>query len=82
MARSARHILPRRHLPGERADRDQASDKREDLAAYNEEYAKYIPTDKPARTTVEVMLNSSELLVEIAVTAGIPDERQRMAKSS
>jgi 2-iminobutanoate/2-iminopropanoate deaminase len=47
--------------------------KREDLAAYNEEYAKYFPTNKPARTTVEVMLNSPELLVEITVTAGIPD---------
>jgi 2-iminobutanoate/2-iminopropanoate deaminase len=47
--------------------------KREDLAAYNEEYAKYFPADKPARTTVEVTLNSPELLVEITVTAGIPD---------
>jgi 2-iminobutanoate/2-iminopropanoate deaminase len=47
--------------------------KREDLAAYNEEYAKYFPTNKPARTTVEVMLNSPELLVEITVTAGVPD---------
>ena len=47
--------------------------KREDLAAYNEEYAKYFPTNKPARTTVEVTLNSPELLVEITVTAGIPD---------
>jgi 2-iminobutanoate/2-iminopropanoate deaminase len=47
--------------------------KREDLAAYNEEYAKYFPTNKPARTTVEVMLNAPELLVEITVTAGIPD---------
>jgi 2-iminobutanoate/2-iminopropanoate deaminase len=47
--------------------------KRDDLAAYNEEYAKYFPTDKPARTTVEVMLNSPELLVEITVTAGMPD---------
>jgi 2-iminobutanoate/2-iminopropanoate deaminase len=46
--------------------------KREDLAAYNEEYAKYFPTNKPARTTVEVMLNSPDLLVEITVTAGIP----------
>src|SRR5262245_14202489 len=27
--------------------------KREDLAAYNEEYAKFFPTSKPARTTVE-----------------------------
>jgi len=28
---------------------------------------------KPARTTVEVMLNSPDLLVEITVTACIPD---------
>jgi 2-iminobutanoate/2-iminopropanoate deaminase len=47
--------------------------KREDLAAYNEEYGKYFPTHKPARTSVEVMLNSPELLVEITVTACIPD---------
>jgi len=47
--------------------------KREDLVAYNEEYATYFPTNKPARTTVEVMLNSPELLVEITVTACIPD---------
>ena len=47
--------------------------KREDLAAYNEEYGKYFPTNKPARATVEVMLNSPDLLVEIMVTACIPD---------
>ena len=47
--------------------------RREDLIAYNEEYARYFPTNKPARTTVEVMLNSSDLLVEITVTACIPD---------
>jgi 2-iminobutanoate/2-iminopropanoate deaminase len=47
--------------------------KREDLAAYNEEYAKFFPNNKPARTTVEVMLNAPELLVEITVTACIPD---------
>jgi 2-iminobutanoate/2-iminopropanoate deaminase len=47
--------------------------KREDLAAYNEEYGRYFPTDKPARTTVEVLLNSADLLVEITVTACIPD---------
>jgi 2-iminobutanoate/2-iminopropanoate deaminase len=46
--------------------------KREDLAAYNEEYAKYFPTDKPARTTVTVALNAPELLIEITVTAGVP----------
>jgi 2-iminobutanoate/2-iminopropanoate deaminase len=47
--------------------------KREDLAAYNEEYAKYFPTAKPARTTVSVALNAPELLVEITVIACIPD---------
>ena len=48
--------------------------KREELAAYNEEYAKYFPADKPARTTVTVAgLNSPDLLVEITVTACIPD---------
>jgi len=47
--------------------------RREDLAAYNEEYAKFFPTDKPARTTVEAMLNFPELLVEITVTACVPD---------
>jgi enamine deaminase RidA (YjgF/YER057c/UK114 family) len=47
--------------------------KREDLAAYNEEYGKFFPTNKPARTTVEAMLNFPELLVEITVTACIPE---------
>lgn len=47
--------------------------KREDLAAYNEEYARYFPANKPARTTVEVMLNSPELLIEITVTACISE---------
>ena len=47
--------------------------KREDLAAYNEEYAKFFPANKPARTTVEAMLNLPELLVEITVTACIPE---------
>jgi len=47
--------------------------RREDVTAYNEEYAKYFPTSKPARTTISVMLNSPELLVEITVTACIPD---------
>ena len=45
----------------------------ENLAAYNEEYAKHFPTNKPARTTVTVAaLNAPELLVEITVTACIP----------
>ena len=48
--------------------------RREDVAAYNEEYAKYFPTGKPARTTVTVAaLNHPELLVEITVTACLPD---------
>ena len=46
----------------------------QELAAYNEEYAKYFPTNKPARTTVTVAaLNAPELLVEITVTACVPD---------
>ena len=46
----------------------------QDLAAYNEEYAKYFPTNKPARTTVTVAtLNSPDLLIEITVTACIPN---------
>jgi enamine deaminase RidA (YjgF/YER057c/UK114 family) len=47
--------------------------RRDDAPAYNEEYAKYFPTNKPARTTVTVAsLNSPELLIEITVTACIP----------
>jgi 2-iminobutanoate/2-iminopropanoate deaminase len=47
--------------------------RREDLAAYNEEYGKYFPTDKPARTTVTVAaLNHPDLLIEITVTACVP----------
>ena len=47
--------------------------RREDVPAYNEEYAKYFPTNKPARTTVTVAsLNSTELVIEITVTACIP----------
>jgi len=44
-----------------------------DVPAYNEEYAKYFPTNKPARTTVTAILNAPELLVEITVTACMPD---------
>jgi 2-iminobutanoate/2-iminopropanoate deaminase len=46
--------------------------KRDDLTAYNEEYAKYFPTNKPARTTVTATLNAPDLLVEITVTACMP----------
>jgi 2-iminobutanoate/2-iminopropanoate deaminase len=46
----------------------------QDVAAYNEEYAKYFPTNKPARTTVTVAaLNAPELVIEITVTACLPD---------
>jgi 2-iminobutanoate/2-iminopropanoate deaminase len=46
----------------------------QDVTVYNEEYAKYFPANKPARTTVTVAaLNSPDLLVEITVTACIPD---------
>ena len=46
----------------------------QDVGAYNEEYAKYFPTTKPARTTVTVAaLNSPELVIDITVTACIPD---------
>ena len=46
---------------------------RENLPAYNEEYAKHFSSDKPARTTVIAGLGSADLLVEITVTACIPD---------
>ena len=47
--------------------------RRDDVPAYNEEYAKYFPANKPARTTVTVAsLNSPELLIEITVAACIP----------
>jgi 2-iminobutanoate/2-iminopropanoate deaminase len=47
--------------------------RRDDLAAYNEEYGNYFPKDKPARTTVTVAsLNTPELVIEITVTACIP----------
>ncbi len=44
-----------------------------DFAAYNEEYAKYFPANKPARTSVQAALAQSSLLIEITVTACIPD---------
>ncbi len=47
---------------------------RDDLSAYNEEYAKYFPENRPARTTVTVAsLNAPELLIEITVVACVPD---------
>ena len=47
--------------------------KREDLPGFNEVYAEFFPTDRPARTTVIVNFGSHNNLVEITSTAGIPD---------
>ena len=47
--------------------------KREDLPGFNEAYAEFFPTDRPARTTVVVNFGSHDNLVEITSTAGIPD---------
>ncbi len=47
--------------------------KREDLPGFNEVYAEFFPTDRPARTTVIVNFGSHENLVEITSTAGITD---------
>jgi 2-iminobutanoate/2-iminopropanoate deaminase len=44
---------------------------RENFAAFNEVYASYFPTDKPARATVEANLMAPGALVEIMVTACI-----------
>jgi 2-iminobutanoate/2-iminopropanoate deaminase len=44
-----------------------------DFAAFNEEYAKYFPANRPARATVQAGLMGANALVEIMVTACIPD---------
>jgi 2-iminobutanoate/2-iminopropanoate deaminase len=44
----------------------------ENFAAFNEVYASYFPTAKPARATVEANLMASGALVEIMVTACMP----------
>jgi 2-iminobutanoate/2-iminopropanoate deaminase len=46
---------------------------RENFAAFNEVYASYFPTDKPARATVEANLMAQGALVEVMVTACIPE---------
>ena len=46
---------------------------RENLQGYNEEYRKYFSSDRPARATIQVNLNSPEMLVEIMCTACVPD---------
>jgi 2-iminobutanoate/2-iminopropanoate deaminase len=45
---------------------------REHFVAFNEVYASYFPTAKPARATVEANLMASGALVEIMVTACMP----------
>ena len=45
---------------------------RENFAAFNEVYASYFPTEKPARATVEANLMGAGALVEIMVTAVLP----------
>lgn len=46
---------------------------REDLPGFNEVYAEFFPSDRPARTTVVVNFGAPDNLVEITSTAGIPD---------
>lgn len=45
---------------------------RENFAAFNEVYASYFPTARPARATVEANLMGAGALVEIMVTAVLP----------
>ncbi|MBI3329276.1 MAG: RidA family protein [Nitrospinae bacterium] len=45
---------------------------REHFGAFNEVYASYFPTNKPARATVEANLMAAGALVEIMVTAVLP----------
>ena len=47
--------------------------KREDLPGFNEVYAEYFKTDRPARTTVIVNFGAPDNLVEITTTACMPD---------
>ncbi len=46
---------------------------REDLPGFNEVYAEFFPSDRPARTTIIVNFGAPDNLVEITSTAGIPD---------
>jgi 2-iminobutanoate/2-iminopropanoate deaminase len=46
---------------------------REDLPGFNEVYAEYFKTDRPARTTVIVNFGQGDNLVEITSTACMPD---------
>ena len=46
---------------------------RNNFKIFNEEWVKFFPTDPPVRTTTEVQLMNPHILVEIRVTACIPD---------
>ena len=46
---------------------------REDLAGFNEVYAEFFPSDRPARTTVIVNFGAPDNLVEITSTAAVAD---------
>ena len=46
---------------------------RDDLPGFNEVYAEFFPSDRPARTTVVVNFGALDNLVEITSTAGIPE---------
>jgi enamine deaminase RidA (YjgF/YER057c/UK114 family) len=46
---------------------------REDLGGFNEVYAEFFPSDRPARTTVIVNFGAPDNLVEITSTAAISD---------
>ena len=46
---------------------------REDLAGFNEVYAEFFPSDRPARTTVIVNFGAADNLVEVTSTAAVPD---------
>ena len=42
---------------------------RQHFAAFNEEYSKYFPSNRPVRTTIQALLMPENLLVEVRVTA-------------
>ena len=46
---------------------------REDLPGFNETYAAYFKTDRPARTTIIVNFGAPDNLVEITSTACVPE---------
>ena len=47
--------------------------KPDDFAGFNEEYAKFFPTDPPARAVAKLGVELPNVLVSIKVTAVLPD---------